>query len=212
MRTVMKDLTDPAFINQLFRKCHCRNTAIVEPHQTWMATDRPTHLPSFGSGHRKRLLAQNDFSSIGGRKGNGCVQRIRSGNVDNIYVSAGHNRTPIGRSFFPSPLRRERVELRRCAATDDLRFHLVRNVEKVSYLLEGVRMRPGDEATADQGDVQSLFALWHGSGLDYDRTPRESKSRCNWAESFTSTVANPSCAAAAMFTGRSSMKQQFSAG
>ena len=61
---------------------------------------------------------------------------------------------------LPSPFCRHKLELGAVSPTDDFQLKIIRRVEKVAHLMEGVGVHSAHETLAYHGTIQFLLSHW----------------------------------------------------
>src|SRR6267142_3753396 len=85
------------------------------------------------------------------------MKSVRSADINDVHVFAFDYRAPIGRGFFPPPVRRHLVKRRMIASADHLQPQCIAAVKEMAHLMKSVGVRTAHEAVADHGHIQDLF-------------------------------------------------------
>ena len=162
--SVVEDLAQAAFVDQLFGQCHGRHAAIVVPDGVQNAGrfDGFDHLVAFGCVHRKWLFAEDHLAGLGGGDGDLGVAVVGRADINGVDILALNQLAPIGLDRLIAPLVGKGLGAFGAAATDGLQNGPVSQFgEEVVHTLVAVGVRPAHEAVADQADVQRfLCAHW----------------------------------------------------
>ena len=142
----MKNISQPAFLNQLLCKCDCRDPTVVEPDQIWHLLYRLSHCFGLVERHRQRFFTPYDFSSLRGGDRNRSVQSVRHSNVHHLNVASVHNFLPVGCNLLPAPLRGHCVQLGAISSANHAQIQVISNRKKSLHLMKGVGVRSRDEA------------------------------------------------------------------
>ena len=142
----MKNISQPAFLNQLLRKCDCRDPTVVEPDQIWHLLYRLSHCFGLLQRHRQRFFAPYDFSRLRCGHRYRRVQHVRHCDVQDLNVASVHNFLPIGCNLLPAPLRGHCVQLGAISSANHAQIQVISNRKKSLHLMKGVGVRSRDEA------------------------------------------------------------------
>ena len=119
------------------------------------------HCLRFDNVHRQRLFTKHNFPSFRRRDGDLGMEVVRSADIHNINIFSGHNGLPIGLRLFPSPLRRHCFYRGTFASAHHLEFEVMRQIEKMPNLYEGIGMSSPHESVTDHGDVEFSYLFGH---------------------------------------------------
>ena len=156
---VVEDSSQPAFVDQLLGQGDRRGAPVVVPDHVRDSGGfhRRRHCLGFARIPSQRLLAHDDLASFGGGNGDFIMGVVGAGDVDQVDIGGFNHLAPVGGDVFVSPLGCKGLRLVGIAGANGLQDRLIRQVEKVGGLAEGVRVGTAHEAVADHSYVQFLL-------------------------------------------------------
>src|ERR1022692_2604387 len=91
----MVDLTQLPFVHQFLSQSNRGHAAVVEPHQRGHILRSVSHPLGFLHRHGEWFLTEHDLARLSGGDRNGCMEIVRSADVDNIDIFSSYYGFPI---------------------------------------------------------------------------------------------------------------------
>ena len=154
---IVKDFSQPTFVDQLLGQRHRRHTSIVVPNGIGDSCffDRSDHLFAFSCIESQRLFTQNHLARFGGRDCDLGMRIVWRADVDGVDVVAGDQLLPVGFDRFVLPLVGESLFVLGVSTADCFQDWSQSEFRKeVVDPLVSIAMRSAHESIADQSDIQ----------------------------------------------------------
>ena len=152
----MENLSQLAFINQLFCQSHRRDPAVVVPDGIRNACVfyRLAHFLPLLNIHRERFFTENHLAGLGRCDGDLVMQIVWRANINGVNVIAFDEFAPIRLDGLISPLIGKSLSSLSISCANRLEHRLILKIKKVIDFSVGVRVGSPHEPVPDHSNIQ----------------------------------------------------------